>query len=410
MFNLVCIRVEAHRFVLALAAFLATSPCYVWSQSEVREFRSRDGQQLFRGTLGELDGARVLLLLEDGQEKKLKVADLTKEDQLWLRNHSRIKRRLMKEQQELKDKIQSLAALQDSSEIVEACVELGRLGAAGRDAVPIVKTWIEQPISSEVAYHSILAFASISDRRQEDWDYLLESLQADNQVALIQAERNPVALLDRMSLYGERALPLLQTIAFQAEFTLVDPAGSEQIEFRKLDTVSGPDNSIRAQACLALGNIRKQESLDAVKKALNEANMAINRQIDVTTIEACLIALANLAMTDSIESIFKKHEKKHKSVVKQAREIYELKREEVKIRAANKRISSSRRFFDQRGKHVRAIFVSLNKEKVRLEDLEGNTIVLPLSSFTEVDQKWIREKAEELAAEASEKPAGEPTR
>ena len=277
--------------------------CFVWlgwvtdsaaqtmNQSEdgVRLFQSRDGETQYVGKLVKLNGSRVTLELEEGESEELRMSDLRREDQVWIRAADRAMRLVAKRREQAKDLIEDLAGAKAEREIKSLCIKLREFGELAADAQLQLQGLMNDPVNGEIAYHAAVTFAVVSPKSSENWEALLKALKDGNPQLMLLTQQAPRPMLAGMSLYGQQAFPLLQAAAFTGEITLVAEDWTAA-ELKKLNTVRGPKNAARASACLALGQIQSEASRTVVWSVIEEAAVKLNDMADNATIEACLAA------------------------------------------------------------------------------------------------------------------------
>ena len=144
--------------------------CFVWlgwvtaatartaNQSEdgVRLFQSRDGETQYVGQLVKLNGSRVTLELEEGETEDLRLSDLRREDQVWIRAADRAMRLVAKRRQQAKELIEDLAGAKADREIKSLCIKLREFGELAADAQLQLQGLMNDSANGEIAYHADL--------------------------------------------------------------------------------------------------------------------------------------------------------------------------------------------------------------------------------------------------------------
>ena len=384
--------------------------CFVWlgwftaataqtaNQSEdgVRLFQSRDGETQYVGKLVKLNGSRVTLELEEGETEDLRLSDLRREDQVWIRAADRAMRLVAKRREQAKELIEDLAGAKADREIKSLCIKLREFGELAADAQLQLQGLMNDSANGEIAYHAAVTFAVVSPKNSENWEALLKVLQDGNPQLMLLTQRAPGPMLAAMSLYGQQAFPLLQAAAFTGEITLVAEDWTAA-ELKKLNTVRGPKNAARASACLALGQIQSEASRTAVRSVIKEAAVKLNGMADNATIEACLAAFGRLGDSNASETLTS-YEDQFPATVKKSRELITQYQERAKALAELNKFRATRLFTDRRGNRVRASLENLSDGRVRLKKLDDKMVVVPLENFSEDDQAWILARVEAMKA------------
>ena len=382
--------------------------CFVWlgwvtvssaqtaNQSEdgVRLFQSRDGETQYVGKLVKLNGSRVTLELEEGESQELRMSDLRREDQVWIRAADRAMRLVAKRREQAKDLIEDLAGAKAEREIKSLCIKLREFGELAADAQQRLQGLMNDPANGEIAYHAAVTFAVVSPKSPENWEALLKALKDGNPQLMLLTQRAPGPMLAGMSLYGQQAFPLLQAAAFTGEITLVAEDWTAA-ELKKLNTVRGPKNAARASACLSLGQIQSEVSRAVVRSVIKEAAVKLNGMTDSATIEACLAAFGRLGDSNASETLTS-YEDQFPATVKKSRELITQYQERAKALAELNKFRATRLFTDRRGNRIRATFENLSEGRVRLKKLDEKMMVVPLENFSEDDQAWILAKVEAM--------------
>ena len=382
--------------------------CFVWlgwvtvsfaqtaNQSEkgVRLFQSRDGATQYVGKLVKLNGSRVTLELEEGETEDLRLSDLRREDQVWIRAADRAMRLVAKRREQAKELIEDLAGAKADREIKSICIKLREFGELAAEAQLQLQGLMNDQANGEIAYHAAVTFAVVSPKNSENWEALLKVLKDGNPQLMLLTQRAPGPMLAAMSLYGQQAFPLLQAAAFTGEITLVAEDWSAA-ELKKLNTVRGPKNAARASACLALGQIQSEAARTAVRSVIKEAAVKLNGMADNATIEACLAAFGRLGDSNASETLTS-YEDQFPATVKKSRELITQYQERAKALAELNKFRSTRLFTDRRGNRVRASLENLSDGRVRLKKLDEKMVVVPLENFSEDDQAWILARVEAM--------------
>ena len=363
---------------------------------ELRVFQSRDGETQYVGKLLKLNGSRVTLQPEEGEPFDLRMSDLSRGDQLWIRNADRAMRLVKKQREQALEMIQDLADAKSEREIKSLCIKLREYGELAADAQLQLQGLMKNPANGEIAYHAAVTFAVVSPKTPENWNELLSELREGNPQLLLLTQRAPGPMLAGMSLFGQQAFPLLQAAAYTGEITL-DPEEWSAAELQKLNTVRGPKNAARASACLAIGDIDSDASRSVIKDVIKEAAVKLNGRGDGATIEACLASIGKLGYSDAAETL-EAYENKFPATVEKSRELIALAQERKKMQQELAKLRATRLFTDRRGNRVRASLENLSDGRVRLKKLDDKLVVVPLENFSDDDQAWILAKIESRKA------------
>jgi hypothetical protein len=368
---------------------------------ELRVFQSRDGETQYVGKLLKLNGSRVTLQPEEGEPFDLRMSDLSRGDQLWIRNADRAMRLIEKHRGLALEMIQDLADAKSEREVKSLCIKLREYGELAADAQLQLQGLMMNPANGEIAYHAAVTFAVVSPKTPENWNELLTVLKEGNPQLLLLTQRAPGPMFAGMSLFGQQAFPLLQAAAYTGEISL-EPTEWSAAELEKLNTVRGPKNAARASACLAIGDINSDASRSVINAVIKEAAVKLNGMADGATIEACLASMGKLGYSDASETL-EQYEDQFPATVEKSRELIALAQERKRMLQELAKLRATHLFTDRRGNRVRASLENLSDGRVRLKKLDDKFVVVPLEDFSDDDQAWILAKIE-----ARNKPMPEP--
>jgi hypothetical protein len=367
---------------------------------ELRVFQSRDGETQYVGTLLKLNGSRVTLQPEEGEAFDLRMSDLSRGDQLWIRNADRAMRLIEKQREQALEMIQDLAEAKSERDLKSLCIKLREFGELAADAQLQLQGLMTNPANGEIAYHAAVTFAVVSPKTPDNWNELLKVLKEGNPQLLLLTQRAPGPMLAGMSLFGQQAFPLLQAAAYTGEISL-EPTDWSAAELQKLNTVRGPKNAARASACLAIGEINSDAAISVILGVIKEAAVKLNGMADGATIEACLASIGKLGYSGAAETL-DAYEDQFPATVEKSRELIALAQERKKMQQELAKLRATRLFTDRRGNQVRASLENLSDGRVRLKKLDDKLVVVPLEDFSDDDQAWILAKIESMGSRSSE--------
>ncbi len=377
-----------------LWSFSTVSAQEDWYQDphELRLFVRVEGAVEFAARWVELDGNRVTLEQPDGQLLELRMAELSNDDQVWIRATDRRNRVFERERERVAKQIEELAEAEPAKQI-RICVELRGFGPIAAEAVPILEHLMTAGETVELRYHALISYALLCERTVENLTKVVLATQGDNGPLAALIEQQPLPVMLAISRFGKDSFPYLRQVALKGRLPAELPGADASTSAETLLTAVGTRNNLRAAGLVALGETGQPDAVATALACGSSAGNKINGVKDDLSILAALRALGTLGISSTeVTRFLDQYKSEFKAEVTTARSVIDQRR---KLKAAidrAARLEKFRVFTDRSGVAMRLEFIEFKDQLVRLRDIDGKNLVFSIEQFSDADQQWIREK------------------
>jgi len=361
--------------------------------SQLHEFFDRQGNVIGVGYVKAIDNEQVIFVDELEVQYREKISNLSRADQLFCKE---IRKQLgaIEKSRKAAEKLTKQLESGKSKNQIRACGQIRKLGIAASKLLPTLKELIASSEEKEVAFESLIAFASVCEETEGNLKYVLQQGAAPDARLAPAVSENPQAFLLAVTRWQEQSIPYLKQVAFTGE-TKWTGLDDKELASKPVDlsTTAGDTNLKRRQACFALGNI-EVVSTPILLQTLASAKQTVNGKKDLETVAVILAALGNAGhRPPEVMEVFKTYKASFPSLVSSA--IAETnERFKARQEAGRLRHGARMRYYKDREEKVffRGELLSTENSNAIFWDRELKRVSIPYKKFSNRDQDLIRER------------------
>ncbi len=322
-----CSWLSAVVFLVMAASTMGSSPAAAqdvpidgWKVVVNRTFHGQDGHEIFVGNFVGMVGGRVHLLSPQGDEKKLRLDDLSEEDRNWVRGEITAQKQRDSDREKV-IKIRTQLSIGNSNTIISNCKKLRAIGRNAEIVADELNRLVTNHPDDLVKMEAFITYVAVLREIPASVDSILNALNNHWKVVLGRLEKKPEDFLNEMAGFGGLAVPYLQHVAAVG---LLTPPKTNEPFTQSIQALSSDDTAswrARNAAITAIGKISSEETLLLVLEHLLAAEEVEKQEkVHKQTIETCLNAIGAIHLdNDEVQSALDRHEAEFPKVVERVR-------------------------------------------------------------------------------------------
>lgn len=281
-------------------------------------FTNEDGEVIASGTFKKVSGGRAVIDEGNGEEIKILISGLCKEDQQWVKKMSKAQRDRESARKKFKKIMEDSLNSQTDSKVASGLNSVRKLGKSASFATGIVERYMQKSYDDKIRYRAFLAYIATKYASETGMRKVFEMVISDHADAMDQVARSPGDFMTSIATFEELGLPYLKSAAFSG---VLVPEDSDPIPPSEASTDLNRDqNRVRAAAVAALSTLPGEDTLQVVIEVLEAADQPDDGEPDAATIKACLKALGDMEIAhDDVEQKLDDYEKDYSRQVESAR-------------------------------------------------------------------------------------------
>lgn len=291
-----------------------------WKVVFNRAFHDLEGNEIFTGNFVGMVGGRVHLVSPQGDEKKLRLEELSEEDRNWIRGEITAQKQRDTDREKV-IKIRTQLSIGNSNTIISNCKKIRAIGRNAEMIADELNRLVTNHPDDLVKMEAFITYIAVLREIPASVDAILNALNSHWKVVLGRLEKKPEDFLNEMAGFGGLAVPYLQHVAAVG---LLTPPKTNEPFTQSIQELSKDDAAswrARNAAITAIGKISSEETLLLVLDHLTAAEEVEQKErVHKQTIETCLNALGAIHIdNEEVQAALGRHEAEFPKIVERVR-------------------------------------------------------------------------------------------